>query len=182
LKPFSRHFLPLSLPEVYHNTWLSFRGLGHDGSWKNDLHWHDLRHTTATYLEDTDVPGEKIRAIMGHADASVTDIYKNLHPIKKVQKLIPYVECLDRYLADIYWRPIPCGSHVEEPNKNDINRYEPMTNRKSLQVVAPHCIHKLFEKRGKVPSVDEVIDNIVRLSLRFEQQLSATVMNLEITT
>jgi hypothetical protein len=28
LKPFSRHFLPLSLPEVYHNTWLSFRGLG----------------------------------------------------------------------------------------------------------------------------------------------------------
>jgi len=107
-----------------------------DGSWKNDIHWHDLRHTTATYLEETDVPGEKIKAIMGHTEVSVTDIYKNLHPIKRVQKLIPHTETLDRYLADIYWRPVTCGSHVEEQTEKDSNQYEPMTSRKSMQVVA----------------------------------------------
>jgi len=48
------------------------------------------------------------------------------------------------------------------------------------QVIAPHCIHKLFEKRGKMPTVDEAVDNIIRLSLRFEQQLAATMMNFEI--
>ena len=101
------------------------------GSWKNDLHWHDLRHTTATYLEETDVPGEKIKTIMGHTEASVTDIYKNLHPIKRVQKLIPYVECLDRYLADIYWRSLSCGSHVEEQTRKDSNQCEPAAQRNS---------------------------------------------------
>ena len=106
------------------------------GSWKNDIHWHDLRHTTATYLEDTDVPGEKIKAIMGHTEASVTDIYKNLHPIKKVQKLIPHVESLDRYLADIYWRPLSCGTLVEKQNEKDSNQCEPMTSKKMMQDVA----------------------------------------------
>lgn len=100
-------------------------------SWKSamkaagilDLHWHDLRHTTATYLEENDVPGEKIKAIMGHTEKSVTDIYKNLHPIKKVQKLIPHVGTLDTYLADVYWRPLACGDSVGNSIQNDDTRY-----------------------------------------------------------
>lgn len=107
-----------------------------DGSWVNDVHWHDLRHTTATYLEEMDVPGEKIKAIMGHTQVSVTDIYKNLHPIKKVQKLIPHVEVLDKYLADIYWRPLSCGSHVEKSNQKEVNQSESINNADLTQVVS----------------------------------------------
>jgi len=101
----------------------------------DDLHWHDLRHTTATYLEEKDVPGEKIGLIMGHKQATVTDVYKNLHPIKKVQKLIPHVEALDIYLADVYWRPIACRSHVEKSIQKEANRYGSINTPVSPQIV-----------------------------------------------
>ncbi len=68
------------------------------------------------------------------------------------------------------------------PNKMGTARLDARLINYVSQVVAPHCIHKLFERRGKMPTVEEAVDNIVRLSLRFEQQLSATVMNLEIKT
>jgi hypothetical protein len=50
------------------------------------------------------------------------------------------------------------------------------------QVVAPYCVHRLFERKGKVPSVSEVGANVVNLSLRLEQGLIKTVLGEEIET
>lgn len=47
-------------------------------------------------------------------------------------------------------------------------------------VVAPPCIHKLFEKKGKVPTALEVGSNIIDLGLRLEQELASTILNEEI--
>ncbi len=47
-------------------------------------------------------------------------------------------------------------------------------------VVAPPCIHKLFEKKGKVPTALEVGSNIIDLGLKLEQELASTVLNEEI--
>jgi len=47
-------------------------------------------------------------------------------------------------------------------------------------VIAPPCIHRLFERKGKVPTVLEVGTNIVDLSTRLEQELISTVSGEEI--
>lgn len=47
-------------------------------------------------------------------------------------------------------------------------------------VIAPPCIHKLFEKKGKVPTALEVGSNVIDLGLRLEQELVSTVLNEEI--
>jgi hypothetical protein len=47
-------------------------------------------------------------------------------------------------------------------------------------VVAPPCVHRLFERRGKVPTALEAGTNIVDLSMRLEQQLVSTVLGEEI--
>jgi Histidine kinase-, DNA gyrase B-, and HSP90-like ATPase len=47
-------------------------------------------------------------------------------------------------------------------------------------VIAPPCVHRLFERRGKVPSTLEAGTNIVDLSMRLEQELIATVIGQEI--
>ena len=47
-------------------------------------------------------------------------------------------------------------------------------------VIAPDCIQRLFEKKGKVPTPLEVGSNVIDLSLRLEQELVATVLNEEI--
>ena len=47
-------------------------------------------------------------------------------------------------------------------------------------VVGPPCIHKLFEKRGKVPTALEIGSNIVDLGLKLGQELASTVLNEEI--
>lgn len=47
-------------------------------------------------------------------------------------------------------------------------------------IVAPPCVHRLFEKRGKVASALEVGINIVDLSTRLERELTGTVLGSEI--
>ncbi len=47
-------------------------------------------------------------------------------------------------------------------------------------VISPECVHKLFERRGKVPTPLEVGSNVIDLGLRLEQELAATVLNEEI--
>jgi len=47
-------------------------------------------------------------------------------------------------------------------------------------IVAPPCIHKLFEKKGKVPSTLEAGANIIDLGLKLEQELSSTMLDEEI--
>ncbi len=47
-------------------------------------------------------------------------------------------------------------------------------------VVAPPCIQKLFEKRGKLPTALEAGSNIIDLGLKLEQELASTVLNEEI--
>ncbi len=47
-------------------------------------------------------------------------------------------------------------------------------------VIAPPCIHRLFEKKGKVPTALEVGSNVIDLGLRLEQELVSTVLNEEI--
>lgn len=47
-------------------------------------------------------------------------------------------------------------------------------------VVAPPCVHRLFERRGKVPSALEAGTNIVDLSMRLERELIGTVLGAEI--
>jgi len=48
------------------------------------------------------------------------------------------------------------------------------------QAVSPYCVHRLFERKGKVPSVSEVGTNVVNLSLKLEQELNKTVLGQEI--
>jgi len=47
-------------------------------------------------------------------------------------------------------------------------------------IIAPPCVHRLFEKRGKVPTVLEVGSNIVDLSTSLEHELINTVLGSEI--
>ncbi len=47
-------------------------------------------------------------------------------------------------------------------------------------VIAPPCIHRLFEKKGKVPTALEVGSNVIDLGLKLEQELASTVLNEEI--
>lgn len=47
-------------------------------------------------------------------------------------------------------------------------------------VIAPPCVHRLFERRGKVPTALEAGTNIVDLSMRLEQELVSTVLGEEI--
>ncbi len=47
-------------------------------------------------------------------------------------------------------------------------------------VIAPPCIHRLFEKKGKVPTALEVGSNVIDLGLKLEQELVSTVLNEEI--
>lgn len=47
-------------------------------------------------------------------------------------------------------------------------------------VIAPPCVHRLFEKRGKVPSALEAGKNIIDLAMRLEQDLTTTVLGSEI--
>ena len=54
-----------------------------------------------------------------------------------------------------------------------------MLNYVSL-VIAPPCIHRLFEKKGKVPTALEVGSNVIDLGLKLEQELVSTVLNEEI--
>ncbi len=48
------------------------------------------------------------------------------------------------------------------------------------QVVSPYCVHRLFERKGKVPSVSEVGANVINLSLNLEKELIKTVLGTEI--
>ncbi len=50
------------------------------------------------------------------------------------------------------------------------------------QVVSPYCVHRLFERKGKVPSVSEVGANVINLSLNLEKELLKTVLGTEIDT
>lgn len=47
-------------------------------------------------------------------------------------------------------------------------------------IIAPPCVHRLFEKRGKVPTALEVGSNLVDLSTRLENELASTVLGSEI--
>jgi hypothetical protein len=47
-------------------------------------------------------------------------------------------------------------------------------------VVAPPCVHRLFERKGKVPTALEAGTNIIDLSMRLEQELIATMLGSEI--
>jgi hypothetical protein len=47
-------------------------------------------------------------------------------------------------------------------------------------VIAPPCVHRLFERRGKVPTALEAGANIVDLSMRLEKELNLTVLGLEL--
>lgn len=47
-------------------------------------------------------------------------------------------------------------------------------------VIAPPCVHRLFERRGKVPTALEAGSNIVDLSMKLEQELIITVLGQEI--
>lgn len=56
-----------------------------DARWANvkreagilDLHWHDLRHTSATMLKQLGVPTPDIQEYLGHTQISTTEIYTN---------------------------------------------------------------------------------------------------------
>jgi hypothetical protein len=47
-------------------------------------------------------------------------------------------------------------------------------------VIAPPCVHRLFERRGKVPTALEAGTNIIDLSMKLEQELNSAVLGQEI--
>jgi hypothetical protein len=47
-------------------------------------------------------------------------------------------------------------------------------------IIAPPCVHRLFERRGKVPTVLEAGVNIIDLSTKLERELVASVLGQEI--
>ena len=47
-------------------------------------------------------------------------------------------------------------------------------------VIAPPCVHRLFERRGKVPTALEAGTNIIDLSMKLEQELISAVLGQEI--
>lgn len=65
------------------------------------------------------------------------------------------------------------------PNKTGRVKFDTRILNYVSQVVSPFCVHKMFEKRGKVPSVAEIGLNIVNLSLKLEHTLVNTVLGEE---
>lgn len=47
-------------------------------------------------------------------------------------------------------------------------------------VIAPPCIQKLFEKKGKLPTTLEAGSNVIDLGLKLEQELTSSLLNEEI--
>jgi hypothetical protein len=47
-------------------------------------------------------------------------------------------------------------------------------------VVTPPCVHKLFEKKGKIPTALEVGSNVIDLGLKLENELTMAMLNEEI--
>jgi len=68
---------------------------------------------------------------------------------------------------------------LRNPNKTGRVKFDNRILNYISQIVAPYCVHRLFEKKGKVPSVSEVGENIVNLTLKLEHQLSSTVLGHE---
>jgi len=47
-------------------------------------------------------------------------------------------------------------------------------------VIAPPCVHRLFERKGKVPTALEAGTNIIDLSMKLEQELVSAIVGQEI--
>jgi len=69
---------------------------------KNDFHWHDFRHTAATYMEACGIPQERRERIMGHSDKSRM---QQRYTHTEIDSLVSEVKKLDEYLREF----IPVG-------------------------------------------------------------------------
>lgn len=61
-----------------------------------DFHWHDLRHTAASWMVQRGVPLAVVRDILGHSDIKLTARYAHVAPSQKVEA----VEAIGEH-----WRP-----------------------------------------------------------------------------
>ena len=68
---------------------------------------------------------------------------------------------------------------LRNPNKTGRIRFDTRLLNYVSQIVSPYCVHRLFEKKGKVPSVSEVGSNVVNLTLKLESGLNNTVLGQE---
>jgi integrase len=48
-----------------------------------DFHWHDLRHTAASWMVQNGVPLAVVRDILGHSDIKLTSRYAHVAPSQK---------------------------------------------------------------------------------------------------
>ena len=58
-----------------------------------DLHWHDLRHTTGSWLRQAGVPEEMVAEILGHSNVDMTRRYSHVdghHRRTALDLLIPF--------------------------------------------------------------------------------------------
>lgn len=65
------------------------------------------------------------------------------------------------------------------PNKTGRVKLDTRILNYVSQVVSPYCVHRMFEKRGRVPSVSEVGTNVINLSLKLEHTLVNTMLGEE---
>ncbi|MCK4252813.1 hypothetical protein KAX97_15310, partial [candidate division WOR-3 bacterium] len=68
---------------------------------------------------------------------------------------------------------------LRNPNKTGRVKFDTRLLNYISQVVSPYCVHRLFEKKGKVPSVSEIGSNVVNLTLNLETVLIETVLGQE---
>ncbi|PJK03926.1 hypothetical protein CO612_07350 [Lysobacteraceae bacterium NML71-0210] len=77
--------LPLDItPAVLQNQWTEARetcGMQH-------VHWHDLRHTFASWLVQQDTPLLIVKQLMGHATVKMTERYAHLAPTQAHQEVL----------------------------------------------------------------------------------------------
>lgn len=68
---------------------------------------------------------------------------------------------------------------LRNPNKTGRVKFDIRLLGYISQIVSPYCVHRMFERKGKVPSVSEVGANIVNLTLRLEAGLNNTILGEE---
>jgi hypothetical protein len=68
---------------------------------------------------------------------------------------------------------------LRNPNKTGRVKFDTRLLNYISQVVSPYCVLRLFEKKGKVPSVSEIGLNVVNLTLNLETVLNETVLGQE---
>lgn len=88
-----------------------------------DLHWHDLRHESASRLAELGLPITKIQYLLGHASIVTTELYIH-HTLAGLAKAAAVLEDgggFDPNMKPTVGKRRPPSSHPRQTTKPDVH-------------------------------------------------------------